>query len=671
MTCENLATKAELAALEQKLTAMLSAKLDKSREQAIIDFAIDGALTLAAIKLIPPVRAKAEAAASVAEVARTKAFNAGDIATRAMDVSTVARDVANGSAQVAKVAQTTANVAAGEARSASALARAAQGAANIAKGAADTAGNLARSALGKIDDVSRYFGGLYNALDGKLGGLLSKFGDLAGKVFHLLNVVSSILSIITTLATIYQLTDLTIRVGAIEKQMSLINSELDRIQNLALRILEQVRAVEKNLDAKASEALAKAIAAFNLGFNALSNSFRAQETAGKALKNSIDAAKNAAIASAVATAASLAVSSIASRIAGINSIANSANAKADEALRRAGKGGTTYIDRTVTRVEQRNFIERIEGKPGAPGKDGNPGRDGKDGKDMNPADTAEIKALLRRIDGTTTRTDLITGVILSDTTNTFNKVGKIEGVLNTLNNFTQKAFKATRMDKVLNALNTVLLFHNAAMLSRNLAVTLGDTASTVLNAFGVRDENDQPLDVNAVLGKKVTELAKTILGAEVYDDLSDKWKAASRILASASRMLDIMRSMIYSMINGLEVIGRWIALIGNGAQRDGVFSDGVFPWANENPNFKNPFFNYVEKLERLEDAASSINELASEVVEGKELIEEFRKEKKTFNEELDKGAKELSDKEEEEIKKSKNPDLIKDEDLSEAPEDEN
>lgn len=231
-----------------------------------------------------------------------------------------------------------------------------------------------------------------------------------------------------------------------------------------------------------------------------------------------------------------------------------------------------------------------------------------------------------------------------------------------------RAWKAAHMDKALNALNTALLLHNAAMLSKNLAITLGDVTSTVLNAFGVKDEDNQPLDVNQVIGKKITELAKAVLGAEVYDDLSDKWKAASRILASASRMLDIMRSMIYSMINGLEVIGRWIALIGNGAQKDGLFSDGVFPWANENPNFKNPFFNYVEKLERLEDAASSINELASEVVEGKELIEEFRKEKKTFNEELDKGAKELSDKEEEEIKKSKNPDLIKDEDLSEAPE---
>ncbi|NJM90667.1 MAG: hypothetical protein HC847_29655 [Hydrococcus sp. RU_2_2] len=128
------------------------------------------------------------------------------------------------------------------------------------------------------------------------------------------------------------------------------------------------------------------------------------------------------------------------------------------------------------------------------------------------------------------------------------------------------------------------------------------------------------------------------------------------------------RSLFYSAINGLEVIGRWVALIGNGMQREGLFSDGLFPWANENPNFKNPFFNYVEKLDNLEDATSSVNEIASEVVEGRELIAELRKEKETATKELEKGAKELLDFETEENRKSQSA-KTQDADLLEAEED--
>jgi predicted nucleic acid-binding Zn-ribbon protein len=644
MTCENLATKAELAALENKLTALLTAKLDKSERQGIIDIATSGAVGIVGATLIPPVKAEASAAKSLAEVARTKAFNAGDIATRAADIAAVSRDVASGAAQSATVARQAATVAQTEARAASALARLAQSTANVAKGAAEAAGKLASFVNGKIDGAIGKFTNLFNALDGKLGGLLSKFGALAGKVFQLLSVVSTILSIITTLATIYQLTNLTIRVGAIERQMSLINSELDRIQNLALRILEQVRAVEKNLSAKASEALAKAIAAFNLGFNALSNSLRAQETAGKALKNSIEAAKNAAIASAVATAASLAVGAIASRIAGISSIANSANAKADEALRRAGKGGTTYIDRTVTNnyTTQQTLIQRYEGKDGKPGKDGVNGlngKDGKDGKDVNPADLGEIKRLLYKIDGTTVKTDGVTTANLAVSTTTNTKVGIIGGTLDKLNEFTQKAFKATRLDKVLNALNFILLLHNAAMLSRNLASTLGDLTSQALAVIGIKDEQNNPIDINSILSKQADSFMSGILGEEIWKGTKESWNKANRIISSATNIVWTIRSLGDSAREIAEWTAENTGKIGNALKRYRIVGEDAYKWMPENVKSTNKWTRAVDRFTEgtasLDDAASSLSGVLSEVQNVGEEFGQLKEQRDTFKKQLE------------------------------------
>ncbi|NJM88291.1 MAG: hypothetical protein HC847_15115 [Hydrococcus sp. RU_2_2] len=77
-------------------------------------------------------------------------------------------------------------------------------------------------------------------------------------------------------------------------------------------------------------------------------------------------------------------------------------------------------------------------------------------------------------------------LVVSNQTNT--KVNLIDKTLSALNELSKKAWRATRMDKILNALNTILLIHNAAMLSNNLAQTLGEVTSQLLHTINIRDE---------------------------------------------------------------------------------------------------------------------------------------------------------------------------------------
>jgi len=77
--------------------------------------------------------------------------------------------------------------------------------------------------------------------------------------------------------------------------------------------------------------------------------------------------------------------------------------------------------------------------------------------------------------------------------------------------------------------------------------------------------------------------------------------------------------MQHTVIEAQEVVGGWVAKIGNGLTQDGVVNDDTIDWMPERPDFKNPLFRAQEIIEELTDAAESVNQLASAVIETQEL----------------------------------------------------
>lgn len=194
----------------------------------------------------------------------------------------------------------------------------------------------------------------------------------------------------------------------------------------------------------------------------------------------------------------------------------------------------------------------------------------------------------------------------------------IHDKLSGLDSFLRKAWKTTHMDKVINMLNLMVATHNAAMLSRDLGQTLGDVSSSILQFLGIQDSDGNAIDVNEVIGNSITNLLKGILGESVYNGISTSWRNANRIISAASGMVQAIQSMVYAAIEGIEVVGSWVAKIGNTSQEQGVFEDLSFPWMDENPNFKNPYARLLEKVEDLEEAAESVYQLVSAGIEFQE-----------------------------------------------------
>ena len=95
-------------------------------------------------------------------------------------------------------------------------------------------------------------------------------------------------------------------------------------------------------------------------------------------------------------------------------------------------------------------------------------------------------------------------------------------ILNTVtntNNFLKSAWSSTVIDKTLNAANFALSLHNAMMLSNNIAETVLDTISILLETVGISDAEGNPIDVAEWLTNKITQVIQGIIGAQNYAEL--------------------------------------------------------------------------------------------------------------------------------------------------------
>ena len=206
-----------------------------------------------------------------------------------------------------------------------------------------------------------------------------------------------------------------------------------------------------------------------------------------------------------------------------------------------------------------------------------------------------------------------------------------------------KLWKASGLDRVLAMLTFAASIHNAAMLSRDLSETLIETLESVLRAVQgwmpdfLKSPEGEGLDLQEFFGDKIEELLKSILGADNYTSLKSTWIKSNRILTVGSNMLSSLRGMNSAITDGLEVTAGWVATGFNGLQRDGVVSDKTWPWMNTTPKFKfKQITRFTENLDNLENAASSIQQLAESSIEftseANELVESTIELKKLLDE---------------------------------------
>ncbi|KAM3102097.1 hypothetical protein ACKFKH_32400 [Phormidesmis sp. 146-20] len=194
------------------------------------------------------------------------------------------------------------------------------------------------------------------------------------------------------------------------------------------------------------------------------------------------------------------------------------------------------------------------------------------------------------------------------------------------------------LDRILNVLTYVNTLHNAYMLSNGLTQTLFSMISNVLAAVGIKDAENNPLDVGAIIGKSVDAFAKSVLGVETVDGIKAEWKKYSRIYQAASNLLWSIQSIGQSILGALEIVGSMVAKIGNALRKWGAISEKAFGWMNQTPNYQNRFFTALEKAE---EVTSNIDSIAGEVLSIQDTITQIRTQKTELEKALkqDEGTK--------------------------------
>lgn len=222
-----------------------------------------------------------------------------------------------------------------------------------------------------------------------------------------------------------------------------------------------------------------------------------------------------------------------------------------------------------------------------------------------------------------------------------------------------KLWNSRVIDRALNLMAVGASLHNAIMLSRDLGTTLIETTGNVLAAVGIKNADGEAFDFSTIIGETVENFVKSAVGSENYTKLKQTWVKANRILTAGANLIDSVRSMQNTIIESQEVVGGWVAKIGNGLSQDGIVNDDTIDWMPEKPNFKNPFLRAQETIENLTEAAESVNQLAAAVIETQELTKQINDNYKAFTDEMNIKSDEKKTKEKDKKEESESSEINK------------
>jgi hypothetical protein len=264
------------------------------------------------------------------------------------------------------------------------------------------------------------------------------------------------------------------------------------------------------------------------------------------------------------------------------------------------------------------------------------------------AAAAANNALLLRMQGVLNAVKNSTDVIKGTTNATLGLASHATHGFAAIQKFADTAWKATHADKVLNAITTALVIHNATMLSRDLAVTIGAATNVALEAVGIKDSTGKTFDINVLVKTKTREILTALLGSANYAVFSQKIASANRIYQSSANMLNLTRNMFDSARSVSELACENTGKIGNALLEAGVVYEGAYSDMIDKVNPQNKAQRRLEGLNNalsgITQGVSAISEISSEVIETKENIAELKAEKEVWKKENKILLKEKDDK---------------------------
>lgn len=506
----------------------------------------------------------------------------------------------------------------------------------------NAAQDIGRKASKKADDVASGLKTLENAFDRvetALGNAVKRLGTVAEQAAKALGFSDEALALAKTSFRL------------VGKALAFIDVIFGILG--ALTVLSQLRALARRLDliersltpiyrlmginqAKADRAQARADAAFERATRAQSSATSAASLAQSAQGAAAGARTLAQRALDVGlNALSVASSLIFLRQAlpALRSAVGTAQRTADRALRAKATPGPRGLP-GLRGLPGREGKRGLRGLPGLRGLSGQRGPRGLPGPRGQKGESDAVdNALLNRILRTTTTNQAL---IRAESAKAGSARALIITRLQQMQAFAVKAWKATRLDKAINALTLFTTVHNAAFLSRNIAETLGDVLSNGLGIVGITDEEGSRIDINEIVGQSVTNWLKSLVGEEVWSGTRQTWLKLSRVYQSAANIVFSLRSIMDSTQEVAEFTAENTGKIGNALKKSGVVFESSYRWMPERVQAQDAarrrYQRVFDGLDQIEDTADSLQNVSGEVLDIQEEFQEISESRTRFRE---------------------------------------
>jgi hypothetical protein len=154
------------------------------------------------------------------------------------------------------------------------------------------------------------------------------------------------------------------------------------------------------------------------------------------------------------------------------------------------------------------------------------------------------------------------------------------------------------------------------------------TIANVLALIGLKDADEKAYGIADIVGDTVENFLKSILGASNYQALTDTWKKASTIYTAAVNVWQLTQDSLYALSEGLEVLGRYNARIGNALKRSGEVLENAYDWMSETIDFHARKAKGIKKvidgLANAQTVASDLQDITSNFREAQENINEIK-----------------------------------------------
>ena len=193
-----------------------------------------------------------------------------------------------------------------------------------------------------------------------------------------------------------------------------------------------------------------------------------------------------------------------------------------------------------------------------------------------------------------------------------------------------RLWQTLQVDRILNVLILITTFHNALMLSNNIAQTLFGAVDNISQAAGFKWKNEKGEEESfgEIVGDWTQSFFKTIFGTENYTNLVAAYKRANRIYQAGANIINATRSMVDSLRNITEYCAEGIGKVGNALKKAGTIASDAFNWMPENVDGRSI---WIRRLENINEVAEGLEMVTGEVLGITQNINEIREQTDEFN----------------------------------------